>query len=315
MNDLDTIFDDSWPKDHRSGFVAVVGRPNVGKSTLINAILGQKIAIVTPRPQTTQRQQLGIYSNEKTQIIFVDTPGLHSPQHKLGEFMVKVAEDALRDSDVILWVLDVSVLPTTADQHIAQTIQRIGHDTPVILALNKADLLDDSRRETHVTAYQDLLEQHTSILMSALRDEGVKELIGVLTEMLPEGPRYYPVDQVSEVNMRFIAAESIREKIMLATEQEIPHSVAVEIAEYVERSPKLTYISAVIYVERDSQKAIIVGKSGSMIKKLGQEARKELEAALGTQIYLDLQVKVLKNWRSDDRLMKRLGYRIPRDDD
>lgn len=315
MSDLDTIFDDSWPEDHRSGFVAVVGRPNVGKSTLINAILGQKIAIVTPRPQTTQRQQLGIYSDEKTQIIFVDTPGLHSPQHKLGEFMVKVAEDALRDADVILWVLDVSVLPTTADQHIAQTIQRLGRQTPAILALNKADLLDASSREAHVTAYQDLLEEHTSILMSALRDEGVRELIGVIAEMLPEGPRYYPVDQVSEVNMRFIAAESIREKIMLATEKEIPHSVAVEIVEYVERSPKLTYISAVIYVERDSQKAIIVGKGGSMIKKLGQEARKELEAATGTQVYLDLQVKVLKNWRSDDRLMQRLGYRIPRDED
>lgn len=315
MSDLDTIFDHSWPEDHRSGFVAVVGRPNVGKSTLINAILGQKIAIVTPRPQTTQRQQLGIYSDEKTQIIFVDTPGLHSPQHKLGEFMVKVAEDALRDADVILWVLDVSVLPTTADQHIAQTIQRLGRQTPAILALNKADLLDASSREAHVTAYQDLLEEHTSILMSALRDEGVRELIGVIAEMLPEGPRYYPVDQVSEVNMRFIAAESIREKIMLATEKEIPHSVAVEIVEYVERSPKLTYISAVIYVERDSQKAIIVGKGGSMIKKLGQEARKELEAATGTQVYLDLQVKVLKNWRSDDRLMQRLGYRIPRDED
>lgn len=315
MSDLDTIFDDSWPEDHRSGFVAVVGRPNVGKSTLINAILGQKIAIVTPRPQTTQRQQLGIYSDEKTQIIFVDTPGLHSPQHKLGEFMVKVAEDALRDADVILWVLDVSVLPTTADQHIAQTIQRLGRQTPAILALNKADLLDASSREAHFTAYQDLLEEHTSILMSALRDEGVRELIGVIAEMLPEGPRYYPVDQVSEVNMRFIAAESIREKIMLATEKEIPHSVAVEIVEYVERSPKLTYISAVIYVERDSQKAIIVGKGGSMIKKLGQEARKELEAATGTQVYLDLQVKVLKNWRSDDRLMQRLGYRIPRDED
>jgi GTP-binding protein Era len=315
VSDLDTIFDDSWPADHRSGFVAVVGRPNVGKSTLINAILGQKIAIVTPRPQTTQRQQLGIYSEERAQIVFVDTPGLHNPQHKLGEFMVKVAEDALRDADVILWVLDVSVQPTTADQHIAQTIQRLGRETPMILALNKADLLDDSSRESHVSTYQALVPHYKAMLMSALRDEGVRELIEVLIELLPEGPRYYPADQVSEVNMRFIAAESIREKIMLATEQEIPHSVAVEIAEYVERSPKLTYISAIIYVERDSQKAILVGKGGSMIKQLGQAARTDLEAALGTQVYLDLQVKVLKNWRSDDRLMQRLGYRIPKDDD
>jgi GTP-binding protein Era len=314
MSDLDTIFDDSWPADHRSGFVAVVGRPNVGKSTLINAILGQKIAIVTPRPQTTQRQQLGIYSDTRSQIIFVDTPGLHNPQHKLGEFMVKAAEDALRDADVILWVLDVSVQPATADQHIAQTIQRIGRETPVILALNKADLLDNQNREPHIMAYEALVTHHKAMLMSALRDEGVSDLVDVLVELLPEGPRYYPADQVSEVNMRFIAAESIREKIMLATEQEIPHSVAVEIAEYVERSPKLTYISAIIYVERDSQKAIIVGKGGSMIKQLGQAARQELEAAVGTQVYLDLQVKVLKNWRSDDRLMQRLGYRIPKDD-
>lgn len=314
MSDLDTIFDDSWPADHRSGFVAVVGRPNVGKSTLINAILGQKIAIVTPRPQTTQRQQLGIYSDARSQIIFVDTPGLHNPQHRLGEFMVKVAEDALRDADVILWVLDVSVQPATADQHIAQTIQRIGRETPVILALNKADLLDNQNREAHVKTYEALVTHHKAMLMSALRDEGVSDLVDVLVELLPEGPRYYPADQVSEVNMRFIAAESIREKIMLSTEQEIPHSVAVEIAEYVERSPKLTYISAIIYVERDSQKAIIVGKGGSMIKQLGQAARQELETAIGTQVYLDLQVKVLKNWRSDDRLMQRLGYRIPKDD-
>lgn len=314
MSDLDTIFDDSWPADHRSGFVAVVGRPNVGKSTLINAILGQKIAIVTPRPQTTQRQQLGIYSDSRSQIIFVDTPGLHNPQHRLGEFMVKVAEDALRDADVILWVLDVSVQPATADQHIAQTIQRIGRETPVILALNKADLLDNQNREAHVKTYEALVKHHKAMLMSALRDEGVSDLVDVLVELLPEGPRYYPADQVSEVNMRFIAAESIREKIMLSTEQEIPHSVAVEIAEYVERSPKLTYISAIIYVERDSQKAIIVGKGGSMIKQLGQAARQELETAIGTQVYLDLQVKVLKNWRSDDRLMQRLGYRIPKDD-
>lgn len=313
MSDLDTVFDDSWPDDHRSGFVAVVGRPNVGKSTLINAILGQKIAIVTPRPQTTQRQQLGIYTEEHAQIIFVDTPGLHSPQHKLGEFMVKVAEDALRDADVILWVLDVSVPPTPADQHIATTVQRMRQETPVILALNKADLLNTENQPAHVEAYSALVPHHKAMLMSALRDEGVRDLIAVLVELLPEGPRYYPADQVSEVNMRFLAAEVVREKIMLATEHEVPHSVAVEIAEYKERSAEMTYISAIIYVERDSQKGIIIGKGGAMIKRLGQEARSELEGMLGTQVYLDLQVKVLKNWRSDNRLMQRLGYRIPKE--
>jgi GTP-binding protein Era len=315
MSDLDTIFDESWPEDHRSGFVAVVGRPNVGKSTLINSILGQKIAIVTPKPQTTQRRQLGIYSEEHIQIIFVDTPGLHNPQHKLGEFMVQVAENALRDADVILWVLDVSAPPTAADRHIAETMQRIVHDVPVILALNKADLLNSTQREAHLSAYQSLIPHHQAALISALRSEGVSELIQTLASLLPLGPRYYPIDQVSEVNLRYMAAEAIREKVMLATEQEIPHAVAVEILEYKERSANMTYISAVLYVERDSQRGILIGKGGSMIKKLGQEARQELETALGTQVYLDLQVKVLKNWRSDDRLMRRLGYRIPKDED
>ncbi|MAS33075.1 MAG: GTPase Era [Anaerolineaceae bacterium] len=312
VSDTDNFLEESLPDDHRSGFVAVVGRPNVGKSTLINAILGQKIAIVTPRPQTTQRQQLGIYTEPQMQIIFVDTPGLHNPQHKLGEFMVKVAEDALRDADVVLWVLDISVEPTVADKHIADTIQQV-QDTPVILALNKADLLDDANAEAHIAAYQELVPHDLAMLVSALNNDGVSNLIGVLAERLPEGPRFYPPDQVSEVNMRFIAAEVIREKIMLATEQEIPHSVAVEIVEYKERSETMTYISAIIYVERDSQKGIIIGKGGSMIKKLGQDARAELEPMLDTQVYLDLQVKVLKNWRSDDRLMRRLGYRIARD--
>ncbi len=312
-DDLNTIFDDTWPDNHRSGFIAVVGRPNVGKSTLMNTVLGQKIAIVTPRPQTTQRQQLGIHTGPASQMIFVDTPGLHNPQHKLGQFMVKAAEDALRDADVILWVLDVSVMPTTADQRIAETIQRLVQETPVVLALNKADLLDEAQQEAHTAAYEALVPYTTALLVSALNGDGVPELVGTLTDLLPEGPRYYPADQVSEVNMRFIAAEVVREKIMLATEQEIPHAVAVEIVEYKERSEDMTYISAVIYVERDSQKGIIIGKGGGMIKQIGQEARTELQTMLGTQVYLDLQVKVLKNWRSDDRLMRRLGYRIPKD--
>jgi len=313
MADLETVFDDSWPDDHRSGFVAVVGRPNVGKSTLINAILGQKIAIVTPKPQTTQRQQLGIYTEESTQIIFVDTPGLHNPFHRLGEFMVRVAEDALRDADVILWVLDVSEPPTKADEHIAQLIGKLRHIPPVVLALNKADLLTDDIREALAEEHQALVDHEQALMISALNDEGVAELVEHLKTLLPEGPRYYPMDQVSEANMRFIAAEVVREKVMLATEQEIPHSVAVEIIEYKERSEDMTYINAMLYVERESQKGIIIGKGGDMIKRLGRETRTELEKMLGTKVYLDLRVKVLKNWRSDEKLMRRLGYRINRD--
>jgi GTPase len=312
MNDLDTVFDDSWPEDHRSGVVAIVGRPNVGKSTLINRILGQKIAIVTPKPQTTRKQQLGIYTEEHGQILFMDTPGLHKPQHKLGEFMVTVAEGALRDADLILWVVDISVEPQEADQYIAETVKRLGGDTPIIMALNKVDLVNEATREARLDQYGALVDNEAAVLVSAADGSGVKELVAYLLESLPLGPRYYPADQVSEANMRFIAAEVIREKIILNTEKEIPYSVAVEVSEFKERSAEMTYINATIYVERDSQKGIIVGKGGEMIKRLGSSARTELADMLGTQVYLDLHVKVLKNWREDETLMRRLGYRVPK---
>ena len=314
MSELDTVFDDSIPEGHRSGVVAVVGRPNVGKSTLINAILHQKVAIVTPKPQTTQRQQLGIYTETAGQILFMDTPGLHAPKHKLGQFMVAVAEEALRDADLILWVLDVSEPPQPADLHIAETIKRLRGDTPVVLALNKSDLItDESKKAAHVAAHEQLVPHEKALLVSALRDEGVNELVADLLQRLPEGPRYYPADQVSEVNMRFLTAEVIREKIMLHTEQEIPHAVAVEVESFKERSDNMAYISAIIYVERDSQKGIIIGKGGSMIKLIGSEARTDLQEMLGTQAFIDLRVKVLKNWRNDEALMQRLGYRVGKD--
>lgn len=315
MSEPDAHFEERWPEDHRSGVVAVVGRPNVGKSTLINRILGQKIAIVTPKPQTTRRQQLGIYTEERGQILFTDTPGLHKPQHKLGEYMVTVAETALQDADVILWVLDGSVEPQEGDKHIAATVTRLRGDTPVLLALNKADLADEKTRQTHSQAYQALLPNEGATMVSALTGEGVDTLVKDILGRLPLGPRYYPADQVSEVNMRFIAAEVIREKIILNTQEEIPYSVAVEIEEFKERSADMTYISATIYVERDSQKGIIIGKGGQAIKRIGSEARAELAGILGTQVYLDLNVKVLKNWRSDEDLMRRLGYRLPKKDE
>lgn len=315
MTDLDTVFEDSIPPDHRSGVVAVVGRPNVGKSTLINNILGQKIAIVSPKPQTTRRQQLGIYTEDHAQILFMDTPGLHKPHHKLGEYMVGVAEEALKDADTILWVLDISVEPTKEDIYIAETVQKLRGATPLILALNKVDLVDTKTRERHLEQYNQLVDNDAAVLVSAMNGSGVKELVDFLRDGMPFGPRYYPVDQVSEVNMRFIAAETIREKIILNTEQEIPYSVAVEVTEYKERSETLTYISANIYIERDSQKGIIIGKNGDMIKRIGSEARNELAELVGTQIYLDLHVKVLKNWRMDEDLMRRLGYRLPKKND
>lgn len=311
MTNMDDIFEEDWPEDHRSGVVCVVGRPNVGKSTLINRILGQKIAIVTDKPQTTRKRQLGILTQEKGQVMFIDTPGLHRPHHKLGEYMVDVAEQAVKDADIILWVLDSSAPPEESDQHIAETLNRLRGDTPVVLALNKADRkIGDDVLDAHYA----LIEHDHAFEVSAINGANVNELVAHLLEQLPLGPRFYPADQVSEVNMRFIASEIIREKIIVNTEQEIPYSVAVEIDQFKERDDNMTYISAVIYVERDSQKGIIIGKGGEMIKRIGTQAREELAALLETKVYTDLHVKVLKNWRSNIPLMRRLGYRLPKDD-
>lgn len=312
MNDseLNELFDETWGADHRSGEVAVIGRPNVGKSTLINQILGQKIAIVSPKPQTTRKQQLGIYTTDAVQILFVDTPGIHNPHHKLGDYMVEVAQQALREATVILWVLDTSEPIHRDDRNIAELLAGLS-GAQIVLALNKTDMpaaasLDDYRAlVAHVGAYP----------ISAATGEGVPTLMDALIALMPLGPRYYPADQLSEVNLRFVAAETIREKVMLHTDEEIPHAVAVEIEEYREREDGTHYVSATIYVERDSQKGIIIGKGGTMIKRIGTDARLELADSLGAPVYVELHVKVLKNWRSDPRFIQRLGYRLPKKED
>jgi GTP-binding protein Era len=310
---LDSIFVDV-PPDHRSGVIAVVGRPNAGKSTLINRILGQKVAIVSPKPQTTRKRQLGIYTDDACQLLFIDTPGLHLPQHRLGEYMVKIAEAAFRDADLILAIIDVSEMPDAADKHIADTIARLRGSKPTALALNKIDLLAEDQRAGRCAEHAALIPHDRAFPISALHGDGVAELLDYAKSTVPLGPRYYPSEDLTEVNMRFIAAETVREKVMLHTEQEIPYSVAVEVESYQEKSPLLSVISAVIYVERESQKGIVIGGSGAMIKRIGMEARRELESLLETKVHLDLRVKVLKNWRSDEQLMKRLGYRMPDED-
>ncbi len=303
---------DAQPKTHElshSGYVAVVGKPNVGKSTLMNRILGEKIAIVSPKPQTTRLRQLGIYSAPDVQAIFVDTPGIHQPRHKLGKFMVGVARAALRDADVILFVCALSTLPDDDDVRAAAMIREAAN-TPVVLALNKLDLLTPEQVVPHVEAYRALMPEADWESLSALNGDGVPALLRRVIAKLPPGPRYYPEDQLSTSALRDIAAEIVREKALLNLEQEVPHAVAVEVEEFVERSPTLTYIRVVIYVERDSQKGILIGRGGAMLKKIGSEARAELEQLLSTQVYLEPWVKVLKNWRQDEAMLARLGYRL-----
>ncbi|MEL6309357.1 MAG: GTPase Era [Chloroflexota bacterium] len=310
---FDSILDENIPEDHKSGVIAVVGRPNVGKSTLINAILGTKIAIATPKPQTTRRTQLGIYSTEQVQLLFTDTPGLHAPRNTLGEYMMTVAENALRHTDVILWILDTSEPPQKPDAYIAETIAQKRGDATLILALNKFDLTNE---RTDFSKFEALIPHDHVLKVSAATGEGVPQLLSTLIASVPEGPRYYPLDQLSDLNMRFIAAEIVREKVMLNTDHEIPHAVAVEITDYKNRDEEeRTDIYATIYVERQSQKGIVIGKGGTMIKQVGTEARKDLEEMLGQQVFLDLHVKVLKNWRSNEQFMRRVGYTIPKDED
>ncbi len=308
MSELDSIFSDDWPEDHRSGLVAVVGKPNVGKSTLVNAILGEKIAIVTTKPQTTRQRQLGIFSSDAAQILFIDTPGIHEPQSKLGNYMVSAAHDALKDADIVLWIVDASRAPSDQDCSLADLLRRIVPKTPVVLAMNKADLTDDS---SELSRHESLYEFKSSLRTSAVKGAGVFELVACLVDLLPCGPRYYPAEQLSDANLRFLAAETIREQIIELTDDEIPYAVAVEITRYRER-PSLNVIEATVYVERGSQKGIIIGKRGRMIKQIGTRARAALELQLAKRVRLDIRVKVLKNWRQNQEFMGRLGYSAPK---
>lgn len=297
-----------------SGYVVVVGRPNVGKSTLMNAILGEKIAIVSPKPQTTRLRQLGIYSTKGVQVIFIDTPGIHRPVTELGQFMVGVALDALQEADVILWVVDVSAPPSPDDERVAALIRQAveAAPRPAVLAMNKLDSTRPDYVIPNSEAYRALLPDADWATLSARKGDGVPDILRRIVEKLPEGPRYYPDDQLSDTAMREIAAEVVREKALINLDAEVPHAVAVEIEEYKERSETLTFIRAVIYVERDSHKGILIGKGGAMLKKIASEARAELEGLTGTQVYLEPWVKVLKNWRRDPAMLERLGYKLRR---
>jgi len=293
-----------------SGFVAVVGRPNVGKSTLLNALLGQKIAIVSPRPQTTRRRQLGILTIENAQIIFVDTPGIHRPKHALDKTMQTVAAEAIADADAILWVADISEPPAAEDKRIAELIAKHAAKTPVVLAMNKSDQLKPRQVLPNTDAFRALAPNAEWMLVSATRGDNLEKIVPLLIACLPGGPQYYDEDDITDFNLRDLSAELIREAALDELRDEVPHGIAVEIEEFKEPPGKAAHVSALILVERESHKAIVIGKRGEMLKRIGTRARKEIESQLGGPVFLQLHVKVSADWRESEREVKRLGYGV-----
>ena len=296
-------------KVFRSGFISVAGRPNVGKSSLINLLLGQKIAAVSKRPQTTQRIQLGILSDEDSQMIFMDTPGIHKPLSKLGEAMNESAVSTISDSDCVLWITDVSVKPNAEDEIAADRIKAGGPQDKVILVLNKADLVNPNQLAENEVFYKKLMPDAKRIAVSCRSGAGIPELLAEIRSRLPEGPAFYDPDQITDLYERDIAADLIRESLLKNLDDEIPHSIAVRIEEYQDRGEQNAYISATLLLDRESQKGIVIGKGGTMIRKIGQDARREIEKLTGRKIYLELRAKVMKNWRDDEKLLLQLGLR------
>ncbi|OGO21062.1 MAG: GTPase Era [Chloroflexi bacterium RBG_16_48_8] len=296
------------PKCHRSGFVGLVGRPNVGKSTLLNAFLRQSIAPVSPRPQTTRTRQLGILTMPDKQVIFVDTPGLHTPHHKLGEWMNARVEEVLRDSDVLLVIFDLSQPPQEDDKRVAMALEHLEEPPHILIALNKVDLLSAKEVPLRVNEFQSLLPNVERIPISATRGDQRQELLDKMMNLLPLGPRYFPEEDITDATERVIAADLIRAAALHLLRDEVPHSIAVHIDQFTERGDHGAHIVATLFVERESQKGIVIGKSGSMLKEIGTQARKEIEQMSGRKIFLELRVKLLKGWRNDIAALRRLGY-------
>ncbi|WP_302630233.1 GTPase Era [uncultured Eubacterium sp.] len=291
----------------KSGFVALIGRPNVGKSTLMNRIIGQKIAITSKKPQTTRNKIQTVYTCDEGQIVFLDTPGIHKAKNKLGEYMVNVAEKTLKEVDLIMWLVEPDTFIGAGEQHIAEQLKDIG--VPVILVINKTDTVKQDDVLKFIDAYRKIFDFDEIIPASALRGNNVDTVVEQIFKYLPQGPMYYDEDTVTDQPMRQIVAELIREKALHALDEEIPHGIAVTIEKMKKRPHKDIYdIEATIICERDSHKGIIIGKKGSMLKKIGTNARYEIEQQLDMKVNLQLWVKVRKDWRDSELLMKNYGY-------
>ncbi len=295
-------------KEHRSGFVAVSGRPNVGKSTLLNAILAQDILPVSPKPQTTRVRQLAILTTSNAQAIFVDTPGIHRPRNRLGKYMNSVASNALGDADVILCVFDVHQAPKVADRLVAEAILQRAPKTATIAALNKMDLARPERLQSNWNAFLALLPAAHPVGVSATRGDNLDLLTQEIVDRLPEGPQYYSDSEITDAHERDIAADLIRSAALALLRDEVPHSLAVKVDEYTERGRRGAYIAATIFVERDSQVGIVIGKRGSMLREIGKQGRESIEQMSGRKVYLDLRVKVWPGWRDDKQALRQLGY-------
>lgn len=290
----------------KSGFIAIIGRPNVGKSTLLNHVIGQKIAIMSDKPQTTRNKIQGILTTDKSQIIFIDTPGIHKPKHRLGDFMVKLAKDTLNEVDAILFMINATEDYGPGDEYIVELLKDI--QKPVYLIINKIDLIHPDDIFSIISTYKDLHNFEEIIPVSALYGNNINPLLEKLEERLPEGPQYYSEEDVTDHPERFIMRELIREKVLHHTREEIPHSVAVVIDDLQKRKNGTVYIQSTIITERPTQKGIIIGKRGNVLKQIGKEARQDIEKLLGTKVFLELWVRVQKDWRNKETQLRELGF-------
>ncbi|WP_251520558.1 MULTISPECIES: GTPase Era [unclassified Staphylococcus] len=292
--------------EHKSGFISIIGRPNVGKSTFMNHVLGHKIAIMSDKAQTTRNKIQGVMTQDDAQIIFLDTPGIHKPKHKLGDYMMKVAKNTLSDTDAIMFMVNVTEEIGRGDEFIMEMLKDV--KTPVFLVLNKIDLVHPDALMPRIEQYKEYMEFTDVIPISALEGLNVDHFIEVLKSYLPEGPKYYPDDQISDHPEQFVVSELIREKILHLTSEEIPHAIGVNVDRMIKESEDRVRIEATIFVERDSQKGIIIGKGGKKLKEVGKRARIDIERLLGSKVYLELWVKVQKDWRNKVNFIRQMGY-------